>query len=372
MRIRTLAASLPLATVCALAAAPGQAGAEKIVIDEDTFYTIGILAQPQLTFGENLTPDGGWNSDFLVRRGRIVLTGQVDSNIGFVLITDQPNWGKNGDYSAQFILQDALASYKFGPELTIDAGFMLLPFTRNNFLSAGALNTVDFRTPVIKFPISRAFRDMGVEVRGLLANDAVYYRAGIFNGIASKAANPTGMPPTPELNGSDVPRFTGTVRYNLSGKEDAYAFSGIYFAKEPVISFGVGVDYQTEAYGPDTKHLGLNADVFLEYPIDADNEIVASAAFLHYPQYSAADKSASALYLEAGYRFGFIEPLVIVESFMDEDDPRLTTVRAGVNFWVTQHKYNVKAELAIPLNEDPPGGSANNDLSATIQTQVVF
>jgi hypothetical protein len=378
MRMRTLVASLSLACTGALALAAGSARAEKFTIDDDTFYTIGVLAQPQLTFGEDAAPDGGWNSDFLVRRGRLVLTGQIDSHIGFIFITDQPNWGKNGDYSAQFIIQDAVASYKVGPELTIDAGFMLLPFVRNNYLSAGALNTVDFRTPTIKFPISKAFRDMGVEARGLLADDRIYYRAGIFNGIASRAGNPDAVPPVAELNGSDSPRVTGTVRYNIAGKEDAYAFSGIYFAKDPVISVGVGADFQNEAYGEDSKHLGVNADVFVDYPLDADNEIVASAAFLTYADQgvggTTGHDSANAFYVEAGYRYDFIEPVVIFEYFKPGADGATTqsTLRAGVNWWITQHKYNLKAELAIPLNDDPVPAGVNDKLAVTIQTQVVF
>lgn len=375
MRMRTLCTTLSLVIAGALAVlAPGAARAEKFTIDEDTFVNVGVLAQPQLVLGEDQTPNGGWNSDFFIRRARLVLSGQVDSHIGFIFITDQPNWGKLGEYAAPFIVQDAVASYKLGPELTIDAGFMLLPFVRNNYLSAGALNTVDFRIGEIKFPISKAFRDMGVEVRGLVLEDKLYYRAGIFNGIASHAA--VADPATPAINDADAPRLTGTVRYNIAGKEDAYAFSGIYFAKEPVISVGIGADYQHEAYGPDSQHLGLNADVFLDYPMDADNEIVASAAFLHYDDQGqgVAHEAANAFYLEAGYRFQMIEPVLILESFDGDKSLRQSTVRAGLNWWVTQHRYNVKAEIAIPFNEDPPAPAAPaaNNMVVTLQTQVVF
>jgi hypothetical protein len=381
MRMRTLITCLSLVTAGTLAVlAPGAARAEKFVIDEDTFLNIGVLAQPQVVFNENATPKGGWNSDFLLRRGRIVLSGQVDSHIGFVLITDMPNWGKGGVYDQQFLIQDGLASYKFGPELTIDAGFMLLPFVRNNYVSAGALNTVDFHTLVIKFPISKAFRDMGIEARGLLLDDKIYYRAGIFNGISSKPAVDDPAMPVPAINDTDAPRVTGNVRFNIAGKEDAYAFPGIYFTKEPIINVGVGVDWQNQAYGPDTKHLGLNADLFVDYPLGPDQELVASAAFLHYQDAligavaGVAHETANGFYVEAGFRFDMIEPVVSLESYDGDTTLRQSQVKAGLNWWVTQHRYNVKAELTLPFNEDPaaPAAPAANNKVVTLQTQMVF
>ncbi len=375
MRMRILVASLLLATASALVGAPRAARAEKITIDDDTFFNIGVLIQPQLLLGQKAAPDGGWTSDLFIRRGRLILSGQVDAHIGFVFITDEANYGKANDLAAQFFIQDALAYYKFGPELTVDAGFMLLPFVRNNYVSAGGLHTIDFHTPVIKFPFNRAFRDFGVEARGLLLEDKIYYRAGVFNGVASRAG--VDMPPAPpvaELNGSDVPRVTGTVRYNIAGKEDAYAFPGIYFAKDPIISVGVGFDWQHESYGRDTDHVGLNADVFADYPIDADNELVAAAAFLHYNDYLSAGgpESANAFFVEAGYRIQMIEPIVSFENFKGDKTLRQSTLRLGLNWWISQHKYNLKAEVAVPFNEAPAGMDAKHDVTATVQSQVSF
>jgi hypothetical protein len=381
MRMRTHITSLSLVTAGALAVlAPGAARAEKFVIDDDTSLNVGLLIQPQVTFTEHATPNNAWNSDFYLRRGRLVLSGQVDTHVGFVFITDMPGYGKGGDYTQPFVIQDALASYKFGPQLTIDAGFMLLPFVRNNYVSAGGLNTVDFHTLTIKFPTGRAFRDMGVEARGLLLDDKIYYRAGIFQGVASKKGDP--MTGAIEINDADAPRLTGNVRYNVAGKEDAYAFPGIYFAKEPVINVGVGVDWQHESYGDASQHLGLSADVFLEYPIDADNELIAAAAFMHYEDapivvggvIGPGHEPANAFYVEAGYRLQMIEPVVSLESADGDSTLRQTVVKAGLNWWITQHRYNLKAEIALPLNEDsePPAQPVANNKVITLQTQLVF
>ncbi len=197
------------------------ARAEKIKLGDDRFVNLGLLIQPQLVVAQRAAPNGDPGTDLFLRRGRLILSGQLDPRLSFVFITDQPNWAKGGDYSSTFLVQDALASFRVAPELTLSAGFMLVPFVRNNLTSAGALNTVDFRTAVIKFPAGKAFRDAGVEARGLVLDDQLYYRVGVFNGVGGKAATAT----TPEVNPSDAPRFAGMIRYNLVGKDDGYALS---------------------------------------------------------------------------------------------------------------------------------------------------
>lgn len=373
--------SVPWLAALALLA-PAAAHAEKFTIDEDTFLNIGLLFQPQITVAENGTPSGDVSTDAFIRRARLILTGQVDPRIAFVFITDQANWGRNGDYSAQFIVQDAVAIYKVAPEFAIDAGFMLLPFIRNSITSASSLNTIDYRIPVIRFlPSGRAFRDMGVGAHGLLANDKIYYRVGVFNGVAGRAA--AGM--TPEVNRKDRPRVTGTVRYNIFGKDDAYAFPGIYFAKEPVVSVGLAADYQEDALGTGTdgrRYLAYAADAFADYPLDPDNEIVASASVIRYDGYPgvSARDSALAWYFEGGYRWKQIEPTFSVEYFNStgplaagSSSSRLITYRAGFNYWISKHAYNVKAELAIPQPQQVDGEpDVPNDLVGTLQVQTVF
>lgn len=366
-----------LLTVSIVLFVASAARAEKIKFSDDKFLNIGLLIQPQFATTQRGTPDGGFSTDLFLRRGRLILSGQIDPRLSFVFITDQANWGKNGDFSSAFIIQDALASYKVAPELVISAGFMLTPFLRNNIESAGALNTVDFRSPVIKFPTGRAFRDPGVELKGLIADDKIYYRVGIFNGIAGKAGTAT----TSAVNTNDAPRFTGMVRYNVMGKDDAYAVPGITFGTAPVISVGVGFDVQSHALGSaatpgSTRYLAYAVDGFVDYPIDADNEVVAEGALIRYDQYGAGavpDK-AVALYLQAGYRYEQIEPVVAVEYFNgDLPGADVTTFRIGVNYWLAKHTYNLKAEIAIPRLEQVDGAPAvQNNVTGTLQAQLVF
>jgi hypothetical protein len=354
----------------------GVAVAEKIDLGDDKFITIGALIQPQFLAAEHGAPDGGVSSDMFLRRGRILLAGQFDSAISFVFDTDEPNWGKGGDYSSTFLIQDALASYTVAPGLTISAGFMLLPFLRNNVEGAGALNTVDFRTAVIRFPTGHAFRDAGAELRGLLAGDRIYYRFGVFNGIAGKAATMV----TEAVNGSDAPRLTGMLRYNIMGKDDAYTVPGIYFAEDPVISVGVGGDLQNNAIGtvstPNSRYLAYAADAFIDVPFDRNNELVAEGAVIRYDHYPAGmvPDTAFAFYAQVGYRIFVIEPVASVEYFNGRlPGSQVTNYRFGLDYWVRKHTYNVKAEVTIPRQQQVPGAATvENNVTGILQAQLAF
>ncbi|HWM85818.1 MAG TPA: porin [Kofleriaceae bacterium] len=359
---------LPIVT-----AAP-EARAEKITVDDDTFFNIGVLIQPQFTATEDASPDGDWGTDFFLRRGRLLLTGQFDPHISFIFVTDQANFGKNGDFTTQFIVQDAVAAYKVGPAFQISAGFMLLPFIRNGFTSASQLSTIDYRAGVIKFPATgRAFRDMGVEVRGLVAQDRVYYRAGVFSGINGSVTD-TGD----EINPGDVPRLTGTVRFNILGKDEGYAPPALSFGTTPLCSVGVALDWQKDAFGDtdSSRYLAMAADIFVDFPMPGDQEFTAQAAIIRYDSYAQAGvvDEANAFFVEGGYRFMQFEPVFAVEWFNgDAPGTGLTTYRAGLNYFITKHTYNLKAELAIPDPEELEDGTdPPSNMVATVQAQVSF
>jgi hypothetical protein len=355
----------------------GQAHAEKITIDEDTNLSLGVLIQPQFTVTENASPSGDLGTDFFIRRARFVFTGQYDENISFIFITDQANWGRNGNFTVpQLIVQDAAAVYKVGDPLTISAGFILLPFTRHAVQSAGALNLIDYRVANIKYPpTGAAFRDMGVEVRGLLAQDRIFYRAGVFSGIAGTAVDGV------EVNPSDAPRLTGMLRFNILGKENAYAPPGIGFVTDPVVSVGAGVDWQSEAFGDDSdsRYLGLAGDVYVDYPLPGDQEFLAQATVIRYDSYLAgtapdtAPDQGTSFFVEAGYRIQKIMPVAAVEYFKgDIAGTEILNLRFGLNYFIAKNNFNVKAEVLVPNNEEVDGVTAPENIVGTLQTQVVF
>ncbi len=148
-----------------------------------------------------------------------------------------------------------------------------------------------------------------------------------------------------------------------------------------MISLGVGADVQAHGAGSSstpgsTRYLAFAADAFVDYPLDADNELVGEAAVIRYDQYATAagPDRAIAAYVQAGYRYEQIEPVIAVEYFnADAAGADVTTIRLGVNYWLAKHAYNLKAELAIPRLEQVEGAPAvHNNLTGTLQAQLVF
>jgi len=84
--------------------------------------------------------------------------------------------------------------------------------------------------------------------------------------------------------------------------------------------------------------------------------------------------SAFAWYVEGGYRYSKIEPVIAVEYFNGTGPgSMLVTYRVGVNWWISKQSYNIKVELAIPRAEQVEGApEVANNLVGTVQLQTSF
>ena len=84
----------------------------------------------------------------------------------------------------------------------------------------------------------------------------------------------------PKLNEKGIPRFAGQVRFTI-GSESDFFLKGIYFSNTPIISFGVGADYQPNAVLklaiPNDDPMLSSADADFRYasPMDARRRMVA-------------------------------------------------------------------------------------------------
>jgi hypothetical protein len=140
-----------------------------------------------------------------------------------------------------------------------------------------------------------------------------------------------------------------------------------------MLSVGAGVDWQQKAVmaeGQNVDHLGLAADVFLEYPTVADQEIVFQASGFRYDDGTAAATTGLGFFSEAGYRIGWIEPIAAIEHFdadaaMNAGD--FNGYHLGASAFIDKHKTNVKLDLAITQTA---GGK--NVGAGTLQAQLYF
>ena len=386
-----------------------QAEAATVFKDEEkgVAVNVGALLQPwfQVTApaGEGKgsagigAPDGKSPSfDFFLRRARILVYGNITKDLAYFIETDQPNLGKGGDFSSSTFVQDAFFSYTFMPELKIDAGMMLVPLSHHTIEGAIGLNALDYHSDTIRLPAGRIFRDTGIQLRGLAVNNLLHYRLGIFEGVRSTPRTA----PLEALNEKGLPRITGQLRVNIMGEESDFFLKGIYFSPKPLISVGIGADLQPNAVrkanGDPTLYRALSADVFVEYPFTADDELIFKGNFFNYgegaavltpavvdamgvtttPAQLVAGSNAlgaggNAFYAEVGFRHAWVEPLAFIDYVKAKNDTlTIMAPHVGCNFWINKHTYNIKADVGYKKTEI--GAATTKDILGTVQGQVFF
>ncbi len=399
-----------------------QAEAATVFKDEEkgVAVNVGALMQPwfQVTApgGDGKgspgigAPDGKSPSfDFFMRRARILVYGNITKDLAYFIETDQPNLGKGGDWNQPMFVQDAFFSYTFMPELKVDVGMMLVPLSHHTIEGAIGLNALDYHADTIRFPAGKIFRDTGIQLRGLAANNLLHYRLGIFEGVRS---TPIPAPAnTRPLNKSGLPRIAGQLRVNIMGDESDFFLKGIYFSPKPLISVGLGADIQPNGVrklnGDPGLYHALSADVFVEYPFTADDELIFKGNFFNYgegaavltpgvpavtdpvtgmvttPAVAAVTVAGStalaaggnAFYAEAGFRHAWVEPLVFLD-YVKAKNNTLTILspHVGCNFWINKHTYNIKVDVGYKSTKTGAGAAEveKKDILGTVQGQVFF
>ncbi len=202
-------------------------------ITDDSWLKLSLLGQVHFSYMDKAVD----KEDFYLRRGRIILAGQIQDGINFFVETDNDNAGKSGAPEASMDIQDAWMDVRFGhSDHWVQAGLILLPFSFENRSSAASLLGIDYNAETIKFVNHFVWRDYGVEFHGNIG-EKFAYRAGFFDGYESAEKNP----------GADL-RFTGHVAFNLIGKvETGWFYTNNRLGKSEYLTVGIGHDCQEDA-----------------------------------------------------------------------------------------------------------------------------
>jgi Phosphate-selective porin O and P len=343
-------------TIAVLLLLPSRAPAQVVITaGDDVSLHLGVLGQFWADAINDPIADRETRNLF-VRRIRLITGGQVAKRVTFFVETDAPNLGRTTtgkNISPAVIVQDAFASFAAADALTIDAGLMFVPFSRNSLQSAATLLPIDYGANTFAQSAatqSSTGRDTGFQARGYLAAKHVEYRLGAFQGARDPAShNPF--------------RYAGRVQLDLLDPEVGFFYTGTYLGKKRVAAIGAAFDKQQEYHGYD-------ADAFVDLPL----RIAALSAQFDYNHFDGQTFLPTVprqnTYLgEVGM---MIRPIRVTPFLqLTNRDVTSTTVTderrtsVGAAYWWAAHNANVKAAYT----RITPGAAAEQH-EFTLQLQL--
>ena len=367
----------------------------KVYVNEDQFVSIDVLMQPQFNLGfDSPGPNGTFRFQPFLRRARFLFMGQVTPCIQFFFQGEAPNFGLNGDWTPRFYPFDAFVEFAVGSALQIDTGILLLPFSHQGMQGAISLLGVDYGGSTILQPpnvtdakgavytsLLNNWRDAGVQLRGLFANNLFDYRLAITGGVPKFLGGSN-------LNSMALPRLTGRLTVNFFDAEGGpggagYYYDGLYLdndgerllSPKTVLSVGGGASYQHKVIPrgkAQVDYTAYNADLFWDVPLaDKQQSFNGQVNWYYYGAAGAGNAHpAMALYAEAGYRWHRIQPMAAVEWIGVQDTSQagdLLYWRGGFNFWLVGHNANIKLDAGARSTN---GGAQT--FAARVQTQLFF
>jgi hypothetical protein len=258
---------------------------------------------------------GDFTKNLYLRRARFYMYGGVGKNINFFMLWETGNLGlstPNADGTVNknfttFAFNDAFLDFKFNPNVSVQAGLMLIPFTRNILQSTGTYWPIDIgavSASYIAATQTSTLRDTGLQLKINAADNHFELRGMVSQGIKVPDTEPAGRGP-----GKNDPRFTAFAQYNLFDPDVGYVFNGQYFGRKKIAGLAAGVDYQSIS-GPN-PYFATSATAFAAIPVhgadakNGDDEFGGQVEFLHFHGGGAAPASAlgkrNDLLVEAGY-----------------------------------------------------------------------
>jgi len=229
-----------------------------------------------------------WNT--YVRRARFILGGTIFQKVSFFGLLEAANVGRtstaaDGTATKTFdtlTFRDAFASLNLDTAFSIQAGLMVVPFSRQTLASTVHYLTLDTLTTAATFITqtqTSALRDTGVQLKGYPLEGHLEYRFGFFQGIRQSATQMAAQ------GGKNPFRLTGYVQYNALDTEAGYTLPSQYFGHKNVLGAGVGFDYQKLRH--EQSYWAVSASAFAALRLNGDpksggDELAAFAHVLHF------------------------------------------------------------------------------------------
>jgi hypothetical protein len=315
---------------------------------------------------------------FEIRRAKLIFDGNVFSKD----LTYQFIWGTDRK-SGNLQLEDAWARYHFpDTPYAVRAGQIRNPFDHEQIVFGTRLLTVD-RSLV---------DDLFAAGEGIVQGVSLGYEQGpiraevaFTDGLRSQDTNFQDFP----TNSADF-GFSGRVEYKASGLWDAYTDFTALYAKEPLLVFGLGMDY-TQA--GDTGQFTHVVDVQYKLP----NSLAIYAAYLgRYVQNNSGLPGTNGGAVGGGETFDTYEPTLRLQAAYALDthwepyvryeyiyfDPAtlpstvnhdaVHEVTAGFNYYFYRHRAKISADVIYLPNGCPVSDDGTGVLATDGGDEIVF
>jgi hypothetical protein len=357
---------------------------------------------------------GGFQKNFYARRARFFLGGGIGSSLNYFVLFESANLGApaanpDGTVNKQFAVfafQDAYVDFKLNQNLSIQAGLMLIPFTRNILQSTGSYWTLDIAgvsATYVGATQTSALRDTGVQVKVNAVDNHFELRGMASEGVrlADTTLN-AAMPPAATARGAgkNDPRLTAFAQYNFLDPDTGYVFNGQYFGRKKIAGIAAGVDYQSIASNP---YFATSVTGFAAIPIhggdpkNGDDEVGGQVEYLHFHGGGLATPAVgpqpglpitatpvgglgkqNALLVEAGYynKAGHFSVFGKFEGRFFDDAEKLGNQRVygvGAKYFLAEALANLTLMYSLTQTPDRPDNALRNDVNAVqLQLQVTY
>src|SRR5262249_37646347 len=125
------------------------------------------------------------------------------------------------------------------------------------------------------------------------------------------------------LNPNHYPAFGGFVNVDLIGSEEgSYLYQSLYFGKDPILSVSLAGTYQADALRTlkgVANQRSLTSTVFLDYPLNEQQEFVAILGGYLYGNGTGSRDSGKGFTADLGFRYQFVRPYAALEWFTSDD-----------------------------------------------------
>jgi hypothetical protein len=243
---------------------------------------------------------GEWANNMYLRRARFYLLGTVGKSITWFMLWESANLGLAGGLDADgtvnknftqlngaiatFPFNDAWLDFKVNNTLSLQAGLMLIPYTRNILQSTATYWAIDIAAvsaSYINVTETNTLRDLGVQAKVTAAQGKLEARALVSQGVKLPDVAGGGR-----AAGKNSPRLTGYLQYNFFEPEAGYVFNGQYFGKKKVAGIALGGDYQS--IDDDNPYFATSATLFASIPLkgadpkNGGDEFGGQLEYLHF------------------------------------------------------------------------------------------